>query len=114
MIRFTGWPISWRTWVGLTLILSTCSATSANFPSSREEQGSGRSSTNQSQPNPGSPGNGPPCIIYHQNIMSLTASCPSFAAPFRTSSIARARGQVGALLGQVESLRRLQVIIGLD
>ena len=39
--------------MGCSTILPTCSATSASFLSARIEQGRGRNSTNQSQPNPG-------------------------------------------------------------
>ena len=67
----TGWPISWRTWVVLTLtwdvplppsFLPSCSTTSAKFPSAQAEPVREWNSQNQSQPNPGSPGNGQPYI----------------------------------------------------
>ena len=48
--------------LGCSTVLPTCSTTSANFPSAPDELGRGRNSTNQSQPNPGSAGDGPPFI----------------------------------------------------
>ena len=47
--------------LGCYTILPTCSATSAIFPSAQVELGRGWNIPNQSQPNPSSPGDGPPC-----------------------------------------------------
>ena len=47
--------------LGCSTILPSCSASSANFSSVKAEIGRGWNSQNQSRPNPGSPGDGPPC-----------------------------------------------------
>ena len=47
--------------LGYSTILPSCSASSANFPSAQAEPGRGWNGQNQSQPNPGSPGDGSPC-----------------------------------------------------
>ena len=61
----------------LTLILgyyTICprfSASSANFPSAQAESGRGWNSQNQSQPNPGSLGDGLPCTGWPLNVVDF-------------------------------------------
>ena len=70
-IHHTGWPISWQISVGLTLIwdvrtiLPSCSA---NFISAQAEPCRGGNSQNQSQPNRGSPGDGPTCTLCNFEV----------------------------------------------
>ena len=53
--------------LGCSIILPSCSASSANF---QAEPGRGWNSQNQSQPNPGSPGEGPPCtLVCHEKTL---------------------------------------------
>ena len=55
--------------LGCSTILPSCSASSANFPSAQAEPGRGWNSQNQSQPNPGSPGDVSPCTLGHSFLI---------------------------------------------
>ena len=66
--KITGWTISWRTWVGLTLICDvppSCPAAQPLLPISHQPKQNGAqwNSQNPSQQNPGSPGDGSPCRL---------------------------------------------------
>ena len=74
----TGWPISWRTWVGLTLILGVSpgwwAATVATYCLSRMEE---HPKTKSTKPSP--PGDGPPCT--HHSILMYAHILPNHLHP---------------------------------
>ena len=65
--------------LGCSTILPSSSGSSANFPSAQAQPGRGWNSQNQSQPIPGSPGDGSPCIWRYINISHIT-SCSGWSS----------------------------------
>ena len=93
----TGWPISWRTWVGLTLILGVSpgwwAATVATYCLSRMEEHPKCKST---KPSP--PGDGPPCT--HHSILMYAHILPNHLHPyFRFGNLCSWRGRHIARMG---------------
>ena len=73
-------------YLGCSTIFPSCSASCANFSSAQAEPGRGWKSQKQSQPNPGSPGDGPSCRVdaFYPGFMAqyqkkvLTEPCQNF------------------------------------